>query len=708
MTGRLFPDAMAARQKDAPLAEKPADTLSKTEASEELARLAREIAAHDEAYYQSDAPVISDAAYDALRQRNAAIEERFPELRREDSPSLRVGAPPAKGFEKVRHARPMLSLDNAFDEEDVTRFVDRVKRYLKLGDETPAFVAEPKIDGLSVALRYEKGHFTLGATRGDGTEGENITRNLATVKDIPGRLTGGAVPPVVEVRGEVFMAKDDFARLNESRRQNDEPPFANPRNAAAGSVRQLDPAVTTRRPLQFFAYAWGEISADLPATYWDFLGQLKGWGFPVNPLAEHCRDVRAMLDVYARIAARRAELNYDIDGVVYKVDRLDYQDRLGMVSRAPRWAIAHKFPAEQAETRIREITIQVGRTGALTPVAQLEPVTVGGVVVSRATLHNEDEIARKDIREGDYVVIQRAGDVIPQVVRVIVEKRPKGLKPYVFPDTCPACQSQAIREPGEAVRRCTGGLVCPAQLVERLRHFVSRDAFDIEGLGARHVEAFTAEGLLKSPVDIFHLRDHADELRSREGWGEKSVENLLAAIEDRRTIPFERLIYALGIRQVGQATARLLARHYHDLPTWRRAMAAAQDHDSDAYAELTNIYGIGEDMAEDILGFFAEAHNRDILDRLEEELTIEATEGPAMDTPVSGKTIVFTGALDTMGRSEAKARAEALGARVSNSVSKKTDYVVVGADAGSKERKARELGVTILNEEEWRRLAGEA
>ncbi|HEX6101689.1 MAG TPA: NAD-dependent DNA ligase LigA, partial [Alphaproteobacteria bacterium] len=501
----------------------PVEKLSRAEAEAELARLAAEIAHHDRLYYQNDAPEISDADYDALRQRNAAIEARFPELVREDSPSLKVGAAPAETFAKVTHLKPMLSLDNAFDEADVRDFAARVRRFLKLDGEAPLeLTAEPKIDGLSANLLYERGRFVRGATRGDGTVGEDITQNLRTLKDIPQRLKGAGIPDLIEMRGEIYMQRQDFIAMNAERAAAGDPVFANPRNAAAGSVRQLDPSITASRPLRFFAYSWGEISARPAKTHWEMLRRFEEWGFSVNPLTELCGAIDAALKVHARIAETRAALPYDIDGVVYKVNRLDWQDRLGMVSRAPRWAIAHKFPAERAVTKLNDILIQVGRTGTLTPVAILEPVTVGGVVVARATLHNEDEIQRKDVRIGDTVVVQRAGDVIPQIIGVRIENRPKGSKPYVFPEHCPACGSTAIREPGEVARRCTGGLICPAQAVERLRHFVSRDAFDVEGLGARHVEEFHRDGLIRMPGGLFRLAARRAEIEEREGWGKQS------------------------------------------------------------------------------------------------------------------------------------------------------------------------------------------
>ncbi|MEM7222168.1 MAG: NAD-dependent DNA ligase LigA [Pseudomonadota bacterium] len=686
------------------------ETLSEAQAKAELKRLAEEIAYHDKRYHQEDDPEISDGDYDALRRHNEAIEARFPKLVRADSPSRKLGAAPAEGFAKVRHAVPMLSLSNAFDEEDLAEFFARIRRFLGLAEDAEIeIVAEPKIDGLSIALRYEKGRFVQAATRGDGTVGEDVTANVRTLKDLPVTLAGEA-PEVLEVRGEVYFPRHAFADFNRAQEEAGAKVFANPRNAAAGSLRQLDSSVTAGRPLTLFVYAMGEVSEPIAKTHWDFLTRLRDWGFPTNPLAHLCSGLDDVLTFYHDTLSARADLDYEIDGIVYKVNRFDLQDRLGFVSRAPRWAIAHKFPAEQAETRLNKITIQVGRTGALTPVANLEPITVGGVVVSRATLHNEDEIARKDVREGDHVIVQRAGDVIPQVVSVVEGKRPKKSSPYVFPDRCPECGSLAIREPGEAVRRCTGGLICPAQSVERLRHFVSRDAFDIEGLGDKHIRAFFEDGQLKSPADLFTLaqRDQDSEtpLSQREGWGKTSAGKLFNAIEGRRTIALDRVIYALGIRQVGQATAKLLARNYGTLDALREAMQAAADPDSPAYADLINIDQIGPSVAADLSGFFAEPHNLEVLERLATELTIEAPAPvAASDSILSGKTIVFTGTLSAMGRSEAKAKAEALGAKVAGSVSKKTNYVVIGADAGSKARKAEELGLEILSEEAWLKVA---
>ncbi len=684
----------------------PVEQLTREEAAAELTHLAKEILHHDTLYYQQDAPEISDADYDALRARNEAIEARFPKLILPNSPSRRVGARPSTGFGEVQHRLPMLSLGNAFADDDVVEFLARIRRFLGLGAEAALdIVAEAKIDGLSLSLRYEAGKLVQAATRGDGTKGENVTANVMTVKDLPVRLKGRAWPDVVEVRGEVFMRRADFFALNARQEEAGAKVFANPRNAAAGSLRQLDPRITASRPLHFMAYHWGEVSAPIGEGIWEIRKRLASWGFRVNEPARLCHGPDEMLTFYRETLAERAGLAHDIDGVVYKVDNLALQDRLGFVSRAPRWAIAHKFPAEQAQTILKAIDIQVGRTGALTPVARLEPITVGGVVVSNATLHNEDEIARKDVRIGDTVVVQRAGDVIPQVVEVVLEK-PRGNTPYIFPNECPVCGSQAVREPGEAVRRCTGGLICAAQAVERLKHFVSRDAFDIEGMGAKHIVSFWEDGLVKTPADIFRLK--ASDIENREGWGEKSAQNLIDSIASRRTVSLERFVYALGIRQVGQANAKLLARNYGTLDDLIRNIAAA-DPEGAAYADLLNIEGIGPGVAAEIVGFFTEPHNREVLEDLARELSVEAAQVPSdTGSPVAGKTVVFTGTLESVTRSEAKARAESLGAKVAGSVSKKTDYVVLGADAGSKARKAAELGVTTLSEEEWLALIGRA
>lgn len=677
------------------------ETMTETEAREAHTALSEEIRAHNAAYYQDDEPVVSDADYDALFARLMELEDAFPDLRNEDSPTQRVGAAPAQGFAKVRHSIPMLSLGNAFNDEAVGEFLARIRRFLSIGDEDPLeIVGEPKIDGLSVSLRYENGTFVQGATRGDGAEGEDITANLKTIRDIPNTLQGDA-PEIVEVRGEVYLPKSAFLQLNASQEAEGNKIFANPRNAAAGSLRQLDASITAKRPLSMFAYSWGELSADVADSQWGFLETISDWGFQINPISRLCHSLEEVLDLYNHIGEQRASLDYDIDGVVYKVNRIDLQRRLGFVSRAPRWAVAHKFPAEQATTILNGIDIQVGRTGSLTPVARLQPVTVGGVVVSNATLHNEDEIARKDVRIGDTVVIQRAGDVIPQVVRPVLENRPKDAEPYTFPNTCPVCGSEAVRDIDEAVRRCTGGLICSAQSVERLKHFVSRNAFDIEGLGAKNITAFHADGLIEGPADIFRLQEKRDILLEREGWGEQSVDNLLAAIDERRAIELDRFIYALGIRQVGQATARLLARTYGSIAAWRQAMADAQDREGEAYQDLLNIDGIGASVAEDLLAFVHEDHNRQVLDDLEALLEIAEFEAPDSDSELSGKTIVFTGTLEKMTRSEAKARAESLGAKVSGSVSSKTDLVVAGPGAGSKAKKAAELGIETIDEDAW-------
>jgi DNA ligase (NAD+) len=690
----------------------PVDQLTPIEAAAELTRLADEIARHDRAYYHLDAPSVSDAEYDALRRRNEGIEARFPDLIRSDSPSRRVGAAPAEAFGKVRHTRPMLSLDNAFDDQDVREFVARIRRFLGLGDdEAVELVAEPKIDGLSISLRYERGRFVQGATRGDGAEGEDVTANLRTLGDLPQDLIGPA-PALLEVRGEVYMLRADFLKLNQARAAEGEKTlFANPRNAAAGSLRQLDPKITAQRPLSLFCYALGDVSDEIADSHWAFLARLRSWGFKVNDRSRLCRGFDEALAFYHAIGEERALLPYDIDGVVYKVNRFDWQNRLGQVSRSPRWATAHKFPAERAQTLLKEIGISVGRTGALTPFAILEPVTVGGVVVSRATLHNEDEIMRKDFRAGDTVVIQRAGDVIPQVLGVILDKRPPDARPFIPPAVCPICGSHAVKPEGEAIRRCTGGLTCDAQVVERLIHFASRNAFDIEGLGDKNVDFLYRTERIRAPADIFRLeqRESDKPLRDEPGWGARSADKLFEAIRARKTISLDRFIYALGIRQVGEATARLLALHYHSLETWRTAMlAAAGDRGGEAWLQLISIDQIGPAVAGDIADFFAEDHNLAALADLVAQMErVEDFAAPvSRDTAVGGKTVVFTGTLETMSRDEAKARAQALGAKVAGSVSAKTDFVVAGADAGSKLNKARDLGVAILSEQEWLALIG--
>ena len=683
----------------------PASTqnLTPIEAAAEMARLADDIKHHDIQYHQKDAPSISDADYDALRNRYRVLHEQFPHLAPKDDPEKRVGAAPSNGFSKVSHAVAMLSLTNAFTDEDVEDFCGRIRRFLQLPDaEELAFMVEPKIDGLSASLRYEQGKLVVAATRGDGMVGENITRNVETIQNVPKHLKG-RFPDIVEIRGEIYLERDAFLTLNKRREAAGEAVFANPRNAAAGSVRQLDSSITAERPLRFFGYALGDISEDNTKTQTDLRTQIRAWGFSLNEPAKLCTSTTELLAYYHDMESQRHALPFDIDGIVYKLNRRDWQERLGFISRAPRWAIAHKFAAEQATTRLNKIIIQVGRTGALTPVAELEPVTVGGVVVSRATLHNEDEIVRKDIREGDLVRLQRAGDVIPQVTGVELSQRPKNSTPYVFPTHCPECGSLAVREEGVVARRCSGGLICPAQAIERLRHFVSRNAFNIEGLGDQRIHELWAEKIIQTPADIFRLKQHRANLEKREGWGEKSVEKLLSGIEARRTIPLDRFIYALGIRQIGEATAKLLARHYHSLSKWRDTMIAAHNEESDAWRDLITIDQIGTLVARDLVGFFHEHHNRDVVDDLTRELIVEDYVQPVSsgESPFAGKTIVFTGTLEKMGRAEAKAKAEELGAKVSSSVSAKTDYVVAGAEAGSKASKAKELGVKLLSEDEW-------
>ena len=694
-------------------AAKPVEKLNAKEAAGELERLAAEIAHHDERYHGQDAPEISDADYDALRLRNEAIEARFPDLVREDSPSKRVGSAPQSKFGKIRHRVAMLSLGNGFTDEDVREYLGRIRRFLNLGEGVEIDVtAEPKIDGLSLSLRYEKGKLVQGATRGDGAEGENVTANVRMVKDIPNRIEAKDFPDVFEVRGEIYMTHKDFAKINEKQSQAGEKIFANPRNVAAGSLRQLDPAITASRPLHFFAYTWGEVSKLPGETQWDVIQAFKRWGFPVNPLMTLCTSADELLAQYHKIEEQRATLGYDIDGVVYKVNRLDWQQRLGFVSRAPRWGLAHKFTAEKAMTILEGIDIQVGRTGAMTPVARLKPVTVGGVVVSNATLHNEDEIGRKDIRIGDMVIVQRAGDVIPQILGFVPEKRPKGAKPYKFPETCPVCDSHAVREVNEktgkvdAVRRCTGGLICAAQRAERLKHFVSRNAFDIDGMGDKVIEEFLELGFIKSPPDIFTLEKRKVKVDELEGWGETSARNLFAAINARRSIGLDRFIYALGIPHIGETNARLLARAYGSAEALRDAMrAAAKGKEEEAHQELMSHDGIGPIVAEAIVDFFSEKHNVEVFDKLLEQIEAEPLEA-VRQSPVSGKTVVFTGALERMTREEAKAMAERLGAKVAGSVSKKTDLLVAGPGAGSKLKDAQKHGVEVIDENEWFRRVG--
>ena len=725
-----FGDRMAKPPKNGKSSTTPVGKLTPEEAEGELARLAAEIARADEAYYNDDKPEITDAEYDALRRRNLLIEKRFPKLKREDSPSDKIGAPLSAKFEKTRHAVAMLSLDNAFDDDDVAEFVKRVRKFLGLSaEEKIALTAEPKIDGLSLSLRYEKGELKLAATRGDGETGENVTSNALTIDDVPKSLKGA--PDILEVRGEVFMSHDDFKTLNERLVAAGEEAAPNPRNVAAGSLRQLDAAVTASRPLNFFAYAWGELSEPLGETQSEAVNKLEKLGFKTNPLTKRFEDTEKLLAHYREIEMQRASLGYDIDGVVYKVDRLDFQERLGFVSRHPRWAIAHKFPAEKATTVLEKIDIQVGRTGKLTPVARLRPVTVGGVVVTNATLHNADYIQDKDIREGDTVIVQRAGDVIPQVVEVVAEERKKGARKFKFPDACPVCGSHAVNEENPATgkpdvdRRCTGGLICPAQAKERLKHFVSRQALDIDGLGAKQIESFFDDGVIKEPADIFTLRKRQDardiELfrydldekgeRKRDKAGNekpptnsKSVQNLFGAIDERRAISLPRLINALGIRHVGETNARLFAMHYGDFNAFYEAALAAREEGSPAFEDMLTIDGVGALVARGVIDFFDEPHNRDAVDRLLAEIDPQKAEGPQSSSPVAGKTVVFTGTLETMTRDEAKAQAQGLGAKVAGSVSGKTDYLVAGPGAGSKLKKAEALGVEVLSEADWANL----
>ncbi|MBY3226538.1 NAD-dependent DNA ligase LigA [Rhizobium laguerreae] len=704
------------------------DTLTIEEAAAELERLAKEIAHHDALYHGKDQPEISDADYDALKRRNDALEVRFPELIREDSPSRHVGAAPSVTFSPVVHARPMLSLDNTFSQEDVQDFVAGVYRFFgRLPDQSIAFTAEPKIDGLSMSIRYENGRLTTAATRGDGTTGENVTANIRTIAEIPNELPKG-IPAVVEIRGEVYMAKSDFLALNRQMEAEGKQTYVNPRNTAAGSLRQLDAKVTASRKLKFFAYAWGEMSEMPEDTQFGMVQTFKDWGFPVNPLMKRLNSVADILSHYDEIGLKRPDLDYDIDGVVYKVDSLELQARLGFRSRSPRWATAHKFPAEQAFTIVENIDIQVGRTGALTPVARLTPITVGGVVVTNATLHNADYIRgignsgerirddEHDIRIGDTVIVQRAGDVIPQVLDVVMEKRPAGARPYEFPKTCPVCGSHAVRERHEktgkldSVTRCTGGFICRAQATEHLKHFVSRNAFDIEGLGSKQIDFFfeneDASLQIRTAPDIFTLEKRQQQsltkLENIDGFGKVSVGKLYAAITERRSIALHRFIYALGIRHVGETTAKLLARSYGTYAAFETAMREAEALAGDAWNDLNAIEGIGEVVARAIVEFYKEPRNVEVITRLLEEVTPEEAEQPkTAGSPVAGKTVVFTGSLEKFTRDEAKARAESLGAKVAGSVSKKTDIVVAGPGAGSKLDKARELGVQTMDEDEW-------
>ena len=699
-----------ARVRPAPMLN-PVDQLSEAEAVEELTKLADEIAAHDIRYYQDDAPAISDADYDALKRRNAAIEQRFPHLIRDNSPSLRVGAARAEQFAPVEHGVPMLSLDNAFSDADTAEFDARVRRFLRLEEEV-AYTAEPKIDGLSASLRYENGVLVRGATRGDGRVGEDVTENLRTLSEIPKRLKGAGWPEVIEVRGEIYLGHQEFADLNAAAEAQGQRTYANPRNAAAGSLRQIDAKITAQRPLRFFAYAWGLISAPFAETQWEALQKLGDWGFKTTPQSRRVAGLSGLEDAYRQMEAQRPHLGFDIDGVVYKVDRLDWQNRLGFVSRAPRWGVARKFPAEQARTVLEAIDIQVGRTGALTPVARLTPVTVGGVVVTNATLHNADEIARLDVRVGDTVILQRAGDVIPQILGVVESERPKGAVPYGYPHTCPCpLKTPVVRETTASgadtvVRRCSGEFACPFQRLAHLRHFVSRRAFDIEGLGEKQLTAFVERGWLKAPADIFRLHEHREELLATERYGETSVGNLLAGIEARRTIPLDRFIYSLGIRHIGETTAVVMARGYGTAEHFLEAMDKVAERDPDAIEELDCMDQIGAAVIEAAAAYFAEDHNRKLVQDLKDQLTIQDAEKPKTDTAVAGKTVVFTGALERLTRDEAKAQAERLGAKVSGSVSKKTDLVVAGPGAGSKLKTANELGIQVMTEDEWLALVG--
>ena len=697
---------------------KPVEALSEAEAAVELARLAQAIADADAAYYQNDAPEITDAAYDTLRQRNAAIEARFPALKRADSPTERVGAEAVDGFAKASHGAPMLSLDNAFTDEDVADFAARIRRFLAVPAEDPlVFTAEPKIDGLSLSLTYEAGRLIRAATRGDGQTGEDVTVNARTLGDIPATLKGKGWPGRIEIRGEVYMTRQAFAGLNAREAEAGRKTFANPRNAAAGSLRQLDVSITEARPLRFFAYAWAAASEPFAESQFEAVEAFAKWGLVTNPRMVRIETVEQVIAYYREIEAERASLDYDIDGVVYKVDRLDWQQRLGFVSRAPRWAIAHKFPAEKAITTLTAIEIQVGRTGSLTPVARLEPVTVGGVVVSNATLHNEDEIARLGVKPGDKVEVQRAGDVIPQILRVI---EPGQGPTWTMPETCPVCGSAAVREVDEAGvadvrRRCTGGLICPAQAVERLKHFVSRKGLDIDGLGEKQIQLFYERGVLRAPQDVFRLKTNIEAagqppLEAWEGFGPQSAKKLFSAVDSRRKVPFARFLNGLGIRYVGQTTSQQFARAFLNWQDfWAVVEAAAKGGiESDAYGELTGIDGIGQAAARALMAFEAEPHNREMLTALLSEIEIEDETPAATDSPVAGKIVVFTGTLEQMTRDEAKAQANALGAKVAGSVSAKTDILVAGPGAGSKRTKAESLGVRILTEAEWLALTGRA
>jgi DNA ligase (NAD+) len=715
---------MMAKSKKTPLTD--VAKLTKAQAKVEHMRLALELEGHDKRYYQEDAPTVSDAEYDALRQRYGAIEKRFPEFVTSDSPSQKVGAAPSGRFKKVHHSMPMLSLDNAFDEQDVLDFVGRIERFLKLSDDKINFSAEPKIDGPSMSLRYEGGELVTAATRGDGAEGEDVTANIRTLEDVPQKLKGRNVPDVCEVRGEVYMTKKAFLALNERQKAAGDTVFANPRNSAAGSLRQKDPSITASRPLGFFAYSWGQMSAMPENTQTGMIHWFERCGFKTNPLTKLCHSVEHLIAFHRKIEEQRAELDYDIDGVVYKIDRIDWQERLGFVSRTPRWAIAHKFPAERAMTVLKDIEIQVGRTGSFTPVGKLEPVGVGGVIVQNVTLHNEDYIKGignkgeqlregRDIRLGDTVVIQRAGDVIPQVVDVVIDKRPKNAKEFHFPKKCPCpLHTDVVREEtatGEegSRARCTGEFACPFQKIEHLKLFVSRRAFDIDGLGEKQLQYFFDEGWVKEPADIFTLQKRNAKLKLEEieGYGETSVRNLFAAVESRRRIALERFIYALGMRHVGETTALALARGYGSWDAFHDACLKVAKDDEETIAEMDALDQIGDTVIKSVAAYFGENHNRGIVERLTKEVTILDAEKPKSNSAVAGKTVVFTGSLEKMTRDEAKATAERLGAKAAGSVSKKTDYVVAGPGAGSKLAEAKKHGVAVLTEDEWLKLIGE-
>lgn len=682
--------------------------MSEADAANELMRLAKQIAYHDRLYHAEDTPEITDPEYDALVRRNAALEAAFPNLVRDDSPSRKVGfAIAASPLSKVTHEVRMMSLDNAFNAEEVAEWAARVRRFLALDDSDPvAFTAEDKIDGLSCSLRYENGKLVVAATRGDGQVGEDVTPNVAHISDIPQQLVTETPPEVFEVRGEVYMEKQAFAALNAAQQEAGAKLFANPRNAAAGSLRQKDASVTAKRALRFWAHGWGAASQVPAETQYDMVAVLRQWGFPISPLFTRVDSVEELIAHYETIGRARPDLGYEIDGVVYKVDRLDYQQRLGFVAKAPRWALAHKFPAERAETTLEQIDIQVGRTGKLTPVGRLAPVLVGGVTVTNVTLHNRDEIERLGVRPGDRIVIQRAGDVIPQVVENLT--RDAAREPFVFPDHCPECGSEAVAEEGEVDVRCTGGLICPAQRTERLKHFVSRGALDIDGLGEKTIDQFFALGWLESPADIFRLKERREDILALEGWKEKSVDNLLASIEARREPDAARLLFGLGIRHVGAVTARDLMKHFHELPALRTIAQSASEGDADAAASLTSIDGIGTAVVEALGDFFHEDHNREVWEDILSQVSPPRYEVETKNSAVAGKTVVFTGKLETMSRDEAKAQAERLGAKASGSVSAKTDLLVAGPGAGSKLKKAADLGIEVIDEAEWAAIVAAA